>query len=102
VPVAALANIRCTLLITATTIHGQSAAFAGAGQHGQGDAAIRKEYGVPGGFVGEVLLVYARLKRQLEKLFLHGKCDLIPGGVLLKKHLREKTSFSSNIGVDKL
>ena len=29
-------------------------------------------------------------------------CDLIPGERLLKSHLRQKTSFSSNIGVDKL
>ena len=57
---------------------------------------------MPGGFAGAVLRVYARLKRQLEKLLIRGKCDLIPGGLLLKKHLREKTSFSSNIGVDKL
>jgi len=65
-------------------------------------AIIRKEYGVPGGMVGKVLQGYARIKRQAEKLFLLGKCDLVPGGVRLKKHLREKTSFSSNIGVDKL
>jgi glycosyltransferase involved in cell wall biosynthesis len=63
---------------------------------------IRKEYGVPGGLVGDVLQVYARLKRQVEKLVLRGKCDLVPGGLLLRKHLRARTSFSSNIGVDKL
>ena len=49
-----------------------------------------------------MLLVYARLKRQFEKLLLRGKCDLVPGGLLLKKHLRTRTSFSSNIRVDKL
>lgn len=82
--------------------HGQSADLRVRANMGKESAAIRKEYGVPGGLAGKVLLVYARLKRQLEKLFLRGKCDLIPGGFLLKKHLREKTSFSSNIGVDKL
>jgi len=65
-------------------------------------AAIRKEYGVPGGLVGRGLITYARLKRQIEKLLIRGKCDLIPGNLLLKKHLRAKTTFSSNIGVDKL
>jgi glycosyltransferase involved in cell wall biosynthesis len=63
---------------------------------------IRKEYGLPGGLLGRILQTYARLKRQVQKLVILGKCDLIPGEFLLKKHLREKTSFSSNIGVDKL
>jgi len=57
---------------------------------------------VPGGVVGKALQTYARFKRQLEKLFILGKCDLIPGGRHLKRHLRAQTSFSSNIGVDKL
>jgi hypothetical protein len=57
---------------------------------------------VPGGVVGKALKTYARFKRQLEKLFILGKCDLIPGGRHLKRHLRAQTSFSSNIGVDKL
>ena len=82
--------------------HGQSADARVRANMAKECAAIRKEYGVPGGYAGEVLRVYARLKRQLGKLFLLGKCDLIPGEVLLKRHLREKTSFSSNIGVDKL
>jgi hypothetical protein len=63
---------------------------------------IRKEYGVPGGWVGKTLGVYARGKRQIEKIIFLGKCDLMPGGMHLKKHLRSKTEFSSNIGVDKL
>jgi glycosyltransferase involved in cell wall biosynthesis len=82
--------------------HGQSADMRVRANMAKEEVAIRKEYGVPVGFAGEVLRAYARLKRQLEKLFLLGKCDVIPGGVLLKRHLREKTSFSSNIGVDKL
>jgi len=57
---------------------------------------------VPGGTAGKVLMIYARLKRQAEKLFIRGKCDLIPGDFYLKRHLRQKTTFSSNIGVDKL
>lgn len=65
-------------------------------------AAIRKEYGVPGGLVGWLLIHYARLKRQVEKLLILGKCDLLPGRLLLDRHMREKTEFSSNIGLDKL
>jgi glycosyltransferase involved in cell wall biosynthesis len=63
---------------------------------------IKKEYGVPGGVAGRVLVFYARLRRQLEKLLILRKCDLIPGNFLLRKHLRARTSFSSNSGVDKL
>lgn len=63
---------------------------------------IRAEYGQPGGVAGRLLLHYARLKRQWQKLVHLGKCDLIPGNLLLKKHLRQRTTFSSNVGVDKL
>jgi glycosyltransferase involved in cell wall biosynthesis len=63
---------------------------------------IQKEYGIPGGVLGRGLWFYARLRRQLEKLVILRKCDLIPGNFLLRKHLRARASFSSNIGVDKL
>lgn len=82
--------------------HGQSADLRVRANMAKESAAIRKEYGVPGGWMGKVLTTYARIKRQLQKLFLRGRCDLMPGNLLLKKHLRAKTSFSSNIGVDKL
>src|SRR5436190_7304008 len=82
--------------------HGQSADLRVRANMAKESAAIRKEYGVPGGFVGKALSLYARAKRQVEKVLFLGKCDLIPGNALLKKHLRAKTSFSSNIGVDKL
>jgi hypothetical protein len=65
-------------------------------------ARIRQEYGVPGGWIGKVLGQYARLKRQMEKLALLGKCDVIPGRWLLRKHMQDKTQFSSNIGLDTL
>jgi glycosyltransferase involved in cell wall biosynthesis len=64
--------------------------------------AIQKEYGMPGGVVGWLLARYGRIKRQLQKLFILGKCDLVPGRILLSRHMREKTEFSSNIGLDKL
>ena len=57
---------------------------------------------MPGGKLGKLLGTYARLKRQLQKLFLLGKIDIIPGRVRLARHMREKTEFSSNIGLDKL
>ena len=82
--------------------HGQSADLRVRANMTKESAAIRKEYGVPGGLAGRVLLQYARLKRQVEKLLLRGQSDLVPGNLLLKKHLREKTTFSSNIGVDRL
>jgi glycosyltransferase involved in cell wall biosynthesis len=65
-------------------------------------ARIRQEYGVPGGLLGWMLRYYARAKRQVEKVVLLGKCDLIPGRWLLRKHMRERTEFSSNIQLDKL
>ena len=64
--------------------------------------AIRKEYGVPVGWFGKILSKYARVKRQFQKLFLLGKMDIVPGHVKLARHMREKTEFSSNIGLDKL
>jgi len=82
--------------------HGQSADERITANMRRESAEIRREYGVPGGFVGKVLGQYARLKRQVEKIFVLGKCDLVPGRWLLKKHMRAKTDFSSNIGLDKL
>lgn len=63
---------------------------------------LRKEYGLPSGVVGWLLLQYARIKRQAQKLFILGKCDIIPGRLLLRHHMHAKTRFSSNIGLDKL
>jgi glycosyltransferase involved in cell wall biosynthesis len=82
--------------------HGQSADERVTANMRRESAQIRREYGVPGGIVGKFLAQYARLKRQVEKILILGKCDLIPGKWLLKKHMRPKTDFSSNIGVDKL
>jgi glycosyltransferase involved in cell wall biosynthesis len=65
-------------------------------------AVIRSEYGVPGGVMGKLLFQYARLKRQVEKLVILRKVDLIPGRALLGRHMKEKTTFSSNIGLDQL
>ena len=82
--------------------HGQSADIRVRANMARESALIQQEYGVPGGMLGRGLAKYARIKRQVSKLIRLGKCDLVPGEALLKKHLRSKTTFSSNIGVDKL
>jgi len=82
--------------------HGQSADERVTANMRREALQIRQEYGVPGGFIGKVLAQYARLKRQVEKIIILRKCDLVPGKWLLKKHMRPKTDFSSNIGLDKL
>jgi glycosyltransferase involved in cell wall biosynthesis len=64
--------------------------------------AIRKDHGFPDGIKGKVLETFARIKRQVQKLIYRGKLDVISGKWFLKKHMREKTTFSSNIGLDKL
>jgi hypothetical protein len=62
---------------------------------------IRQAHGVPEGLLGAILRVYFRGKRQVQKLCYRGRCDLIPGHWILKKHMRPSTNFSSNI-LDKL
>ena len=82
--------------------HGQSADRRVSRNMQREYLAIRKAHGFPGGIKGKFLETFARIKRQLQKLLYRGKVDLIPGRWLLRKHMREKTTFSSNIGVDKL
>jgi hypothetical protein len=65
-------------------------------------ALLRKEHGCPAGVLGKVLRFIYRLKRQGQKLFFRGKCDLIPGTWYLRRHMKAKTQFSSNIGLDQL
>jgi hypothetical protein len=82
--------------------HGQSADKRVVANMRSESARMRKEYGLATGQWGRVLDFYARVKRQVEKLVLRGKCDVIPGRWLLRKHMRARTEFSSNIGLDKL
>lgn len=65
-------------------------------------ALLKKEHGCPEGFLGRIYYAYGHARRQMQKLLLRGTCDLIPARWLLRKHFREKTTFSSNIGLDKL
>jgi glycosyltransferase len=65
-------------------------------------ARVRAEYGNPGGLRGKVLRVLFKAKRQLQKLFLRGKIDLVSGTKKLESHMMDKAEFSSNAGLDKL
>ena len=82
--------------------HGQSADKRVVANMMKESARMRREYGLPVGWMGRLLCSYARVKRQAEKLVFRGRCDLIPGRWLLRKHMRARTEFSSNVGVDKL
>ena len=58
---------------------------------------IRQAHAVPGGLRGNILQCYYRAKRQWQKLRYRGRCDLVPGRWILRKHMREQTNFSSRI-----
>jgi glycosyltransferase involved in cell wall biosynthesis len=82
--------------------HGQSADKRITANMWRESQLIRKEYGVPGGWIGWGLHKFARFKRQLEKLFIRGKMDIVPGRLRLRRYMQQQTQFSSNIGLDKL
>lgn len=68
----------------------------------QEDARIQAEHGKSAGWCGTAQRIYAKLRRQFQKLFLRGKVDLVSGNWKMRHHLVRKASFSSNIGLDKL
>jgi glycosyltransferase involved in cell wall biosynthesis len=82
--------------------HGQSADRRVSSNMRKEYLAIRKEHGFPGGIAGKLLELFARVKRQFQKLIYRGKLDLISGKWFLRKHMHDKTTFSSNVGIDKL
>jgi glycosyltransferase involved in cell wall biosynthesis len=82
--------------------HGQSADLRVTRNMAREGAIIRKAHGVPSGLLGQALRISYRVKRQLQKLRHRGRCDLISGSWILRKHMRPKTSFTSNIDIDKL
>jgi glycosyltransferase involved in cell wall biosynthesis len=82
--------------------HGQSADRRVSRNMQRESLIIRMEHGFPGGIIGKLFEFFARMKRQLQKLFYRRKFDFIPGNWALRKHVRDKTTFSSNIGIDKL
>ncbi len=83
-------------------IHGQSADRRIIRNMLEESARIRHEYGNPLGWKGRALQVIFRAKRQVQKLLVRHKCDLIPGTWHLRRHRQDRTQFSSNAGLDKL
>ena len=65
-------------------------------------ALVKREHGNANGVWSAGLKLIYRAKRQAQKLFYRGHCDLIPGAWRLRPHMRERTDFSSNVGLDKL
>jgi glycosyltransferase involved in cell wall biosynthesis len=82
--------------------HGQSADRRIIRNMIQEAVVIRREHGNPGGWRGACLRPVFKAKRQVQKLWFRHTCDFIPGTWRLKSHLRSKTQFSSNAGLDKL
>lgn len=82
--------------------HGQSADLRIQKNMTMESAMIMREHGKASGFAGPLQSVAFKAKRQLQKLFLRGKIDFLPGNIKLRKHMRERCDFSSNIGLDKL
>ena len=83
---------------------GQSADLRVARNMWRESTAICREYGRPDGWRGNVCRTLARFKRQWQKLIHRGHVDLIPGTMVLRlrRQMKSKTQFASNIGVDKL
>jgi glycosyltransferase involved in cell wall biosynthesis len=82
--------------------HGQTADVRVARNTALEYRKIRAAHGCPEGLLGKAAGFYARARRQWQKLCYRGTCDLIPGRWRLRKHMRPKTQFSSNIGIDAL
>ena len=82
--------------------HGQSADLRVQRNMSRESATLMREHGKLPGLVGVAQAVCYKVKRQVQKLIMRGKLDLIPGNFKLRKFMREKCDFSSNIGLDKL
>jgi hypothetical protein len=48
-----------------------------------------------------MLRVLYRARRQFQKIRYRGKMDVMPGTWYLRKHMKDKTSFTSNIPQEK-
>ena len=66
------------------------------------DAQIQREHGKAAGWLGGIQRIYAKIRRQTQKLFIRGKIDLVSGNWKSRRHLVTKATFSSNIGLDKI
>ncbi len=97
-----MGHVRALLVNYRYHEHGQSADLRVTRNMAREGAIIRQRHGVPDGLPGKVLRVLYRVKRQLQKLIYRGKLDARPGHWILKKHMKESTSFTSNIPMEKL
>ena len=97
-----IGHVRTVLVDYRYHEHGQSADLRVTANMAKEGALLRKEHGCPSGLVGKAFRSFYRLKRQAQKLIYRGKCDLVPGTWHLRKHMKAKTSFTSNIGLDQL
>jgi glycosyltransferase involved in cell wall biosynthesis len=82
-------------------VNGQSADLRVTRNMARESAIIRREHGWPGGLRGKALRAVMRGKRQMQKLIYRGKIDLIPGTWKSRKHMQERTNFTSNIPIGK-
>lgn len=82
--------------------HGQSADLRVTTNMQRESGLIRREYRAVEGVPGKLCRAIYRGKRQFQKLLHRGRCDFIPGTVILRKHMKTKTSFTSNIDMSKL
>ena len=82
--------------------HGQSADRRVTRNMEREAAIIQREHGKPEGWAGAFLRAWYRGVRQFQKLTKRGIFDFVPGTWKLRRHMKEQTSFTSNIDMDKL
>jgi hypothetical protein len=63
---------------------------------------IRDEHGVPRGARFTALSLWHKARRQMQKLVHRRRVDLVPGSWKVRRHLRQRTTFASNSGLDQL
>jgi glycosyltransferase involved in cell wall biosynthesis len=82
--------------------HGQSADLRIQRNMTRESTMLMREHGKLPGLAGALQAGAHKCKRQAQKLIFRGKIDVVPGNFRLRKFMREKCDFSSNIGLDKL
>lgn len=56
---------------------------------------LHREHGRPDGLIGSLLGAYAHVRRQTQKLVLRRSLDLIPGKLILRKHMLDRAAIAS-------
>lgn len=97
-----IGHVRALLVNYRYHEHGQSADLRVTNNMAREGRIIRRRHGVPEGWRGKLLRAGYRGKRQVQKLVYRGKCDVVPGHWILRKHMKAQTSFTSNISMEKL